>query len=459
MAKSGFFESFMSGFLTEAGNDYDMRKKADYEVDIARRKGLDTLDLNDELEKRKEKRRAEQLKESMALAFGSNVNNAAAQTAPAVLNAPAPTAPVDMTAPAGAQAEEEVLIDETDTPVVDASAEAVVLRKPDIQTTNIASSNGGIFSHFTPEQRTKAYALAQSKNIDIIQAAIEIEKEDRIINAQSPQFKADVAAAETEAKIAASNIPDEERQAMLLDLGLPEIKQATLRNSAQEKLYQSFHDNLWASKEAQEAIANNQSMINTANKFTALNLNNPTGGPLLALPYAKDLATMFSAEYQGMDDAAKVMTMKSIKALGSGTAISDSDRQFAEKAGLSLAKLDEANAAQAASMVAFATVDNEYREFMQSVASVQGDTAQAKKMWKEYTNANPVFNSTDINNIQINEDRQDWRTWFANGGQAPEGEEATEVEYPNAPAIGTTVDGYDYIGGDPASPESWEKAE
>lgn len=415
--KRTFFTEFATGFANTSANTIQARKQQEADMDTMRQKALMELDVQTQLQERKQKLEFKTLQEKQRLAQNAFNERVLGQTNAAMTPAsPAPmatnpalnpvasgeiddnAAPFPASSPIGAS---DTAAPSTPAPV-SRVAQPVELERPKAPYTEEELQNV-FMSKYDPEDGG-AGAMA----------AVEEFKRKRIT--ETPEWKAKEAGAkktaETSAEIAATGMPEQEFEARRQELGLPKIRQTQFRNKPQEKLYETFHENVWAGKDAQENYRNNDQIVQLANRFNLLNKTSPTGGFIINTPGVQSALTMLSAEYQAMDDISKGLTMKNIKNLGSGTAISDTDRQYAEKVGLSLSKLTDANEAQAAIITSFAKVQNEYADYMKKVASVQGDTAQAEKEWKEYINANPVFKSTDVGNVVANTNRVSPEAYF-----------------------------------------------
>lgn len=495
MAKP-FFGEFATGFF-KAGADIQMNKeKQREELDKQRREALLKIEVEKQLYDYKQKKDLEYAQAAKAAnPYGTNAIN---QTPDAITSVPQPTnSSISLTKVTPPGMDE---VDDSGVPGMEASQAAGVPPVSEAPPAQVPApvqlvSNDPNSQLYAPDPKPQDPAndpqirakakVAYDNAIDIYasegmnkamgKAREAAEKVYEDARKDSPASKAALAGAEEAAKLKArqdaSIVPQDQRQAIAMENKLPDMPSVSLRNDADTKIYGNFHDNAWSGKEAQEAIQNNNKTIALGSEFMKLNKKNPTGGILYAIPYAKEFATTFNSELAQMDSDSKLMVMSSIKSLGSGTAISDSDREFAEKAGLSISKLSAANEARAAAVLGIAQADNDYRSFVQASKAVDADPAAVAKAWREYTNANPVFASTDVKNVQVNKERLTWEEYFdaKRNGTLDEARASAKAKYEQnegtaegdtgltTPKAGEEMDGYTFKGGDPADKNNWVK--
>ena len=96
---------------------------------------------------------------------------------------------------------------------------------------------------------------------------------------------------------------------------------------------------------------------------------------------------------------------------GSG-AVSDADMRMFERATIGVDKPKQANAAIAGGVIARAKNAEDYALFRQTYLEQNGTLQGADRHWKEYANANPIFDPT-AKTPALNKSRKSWREHFA----------------------------------------------
>lgn len=430
---AGFFSDFLKGAAETGANILTERSKAQAEADAYRQKLVMQASVEEEAAKAKKKRDEDAAERAAELQRKLFAEQAGLQTNQAVRDSIVKRQ--TMSTVPGYEDPNALPTD-----IQDDTSKEVVLTPPSLTDQSTQATQSNPMASLKPEQ-IQMLAAAQASPEFTAEKGMEMmykfqkennaPKEDLAKKQAEDQYKIDnlvntlgMSKEEATAKIMGvkdyvAPISDQQKQ----EYGVLDLPKAV--ESTTTKSYDKYIND-------EAAIANNDKIIQIAQQYTDLNDKNTTGGILGVVPVIKDVVAAYNSEFSVMESATKELVMKNIKNLGAGTAISNSDREFAEKAGLSTMKPEEANEAQAAAMIAFAKVDNEYREFASIQRSMGKSNPDAiKKAWKEYTNDNPVFTKLKVGDIKINTERLSWQDYFAakQNGTLEEAKSSAKANY------------------------------
>lgn len=236
-------------------------------------------------------------------------------------------------------------------------------------------------------------------------------------------------------------------------LGVPVAPQAVYsgmsqkgREDLRKREYIQAEKRLAEEEQAARAQGN---LATDAQRFKELNQRTESGPIVGAAPVAW-LRGLASDDVQEMKSIQDRLTPK-MREPGSG-ATSDFDAKMFQSALFGINKNKGANDAIANAMMLKAKTEKERVSFANAYLQANGTLRGADTAWAKYAEDNPIFDPTSKDMPRLNSNRVEWRDYFR-GGQPSGGQAAGG----NAPAVGTTKNGYRFKGGNPASQESWEK--
>jgi hypothetical protein len=215
-----------------------------------------------------------------------------------------------------------------------------------------------------------------------------------------------------------SEIPqqtDEERRQLAIANGLPLPAKSPLENPA---LSPRGRSNMAASIKKQndtrlvasdEAAAGAQKIIGQMDRFTFLNQSNDTGG-FVGSPLVGSIRGMWDAEFKEMQ-AITAEIAPTLRQPGSG-ATSDYDAKMFVAGTVGVDKLKETNFAIANGVRKAAQNLIDKANFDRLYAQTYGHLEGADLSWREYLNANPIFDPKVPGSYVENQNRVDWQTYF-----------------------------------------------
>jgi hypothetical protein len=146
-----------------------------------------------------------------------------------------------------------------------------------------------------------------------------------------------------------------------------------------------------------------------AARFIELNSKIPTGG-LLDKTALTRWAQGMGAEYAEMESITARLA-PAMREPGSGSTSDFDGKQF-ERATVGVDKPKQANENIAKAVVARAQQAQEYADFRQTYLEQNGTLQGAERHWKEYVNANPIFDTKKPGEFTLNADRKSWSEHF-----------------------------------------------
>lgn len=419
-----FFEDLITGFAQGAGQAYKEKRESELSSDKIRQEAVARVAVERELIKAKEEAAVREqkriLEQNRQLAgFGANEETAAIftttpRTGPAVnISEQLPMTLADDSELDLPNIELNPMSNVTtapgEAPLV-ASPQEYTVPQPRTMTVQQAMQK------LPPEKQSVAMGMINSVEADGFTKAQKYIA-DELEKLDEPRRAGEKKAAELKAEQEAQVISPEELELRRKEAGLPAMRQARNTDKVSESRLIDYDKGTFSGSkegEGQDKIATNDRILRIAKSFTQLNKTNTTGGIAAIIPFIPEIRSAFNAEFAAMDKDEKTLVMNAIKALGSGTAISDSDRVYASKASLSTLSPETANEYQAAVLMGLAQVDNEYREFAASARqNTNAEPSDITKMWKEYSNENPLFDHrTTVGNVMANSQRLTWQEYF-----------------------------------------------
>lgn len=182
-------------------------------------------------------------------------------------------------------------------------------------------------------------------------------------------------------------------------------------------------DRLFAERGAQ--VDGEMAMARDAQRFAELNKGNSTGG-MNAMPGAGAVRGAFDDQFGEMRAIANRLVPK-MREPGSG-ATSDFDAKMFASATIGTDKPAQTNKAIADAMIARAQQSADKLDFDRAYADLNGHLRGADRAWKQYADANPIFDPTaqQQGRLALNPRRMSYQDYFrgrmgagALGGQPP----------------------------------------
>jgi hypothetical protein len=455
MAKaSGFFNSFLYGAATTGAAINQQRIKQQEELDAMRQKIALETDAKKQLMDYESARRAKALDEQSKELFTANVTNAVAQTPAAVLytrpkntdleaqQAPVGALPVDDNAQPFPASSPVDAVDAEQAPVV---AQPVVLQP---QAAMPTAPQPGMFAHFTPEEQALAKQIALSKDISLAEAAMQVDRVNEAKFTRSPERKAEVAAAEEQAKqtarldVANKNIkPIQEEAKKAREAGIPAPsdtyfnKNPDSRAKEDEQDAKALRDWLLGENKKGESYIRARGTISKLSALSGLQEDVRTGGLIWGNETVNALRTRFDADASLYDSLAKSLSIDVAKEV---YPVSNTDMTILQKMSPTLESPEEANRAK----IQMAMVANqgyiEENKFFNAYMDKWGTLNGAAMAYTNYMDTNPLLDSkkSTASDIVANDNRQTPEEFLAQGKReiAPAAMEADPAAMRAAPA-------------------------
>lgn len=179
-------------------------------------------------------------------------------------------------------------------------------------------------------------------------------------------------------------------------------------------------------EENADAVRNAQEQVRIADEFMANNQNLGTGGAFRWLPGSQTLYTALDSDAANMDRINAQLT-PTMRTPGSGVT-TDFDARMFQKSTLGLSNPREVNEAIAAGIKGKAQTIQDRATFEEWYYNNAGHLNGAEQAWQSYLDDNPIFDPQSPETPRLNQNRQDWRSYF-NGRYSGGGR-------PQAPASG-----------------------
>lgn len=222
-----------------------------------------------------------------------------------------------------------------------------------------------------------------------------------------------------------------------------------IRRAAEDARKQLTSDDMTQARN--RATAN----IQDANRWQELQKVQDTGG-VQSYPVMRWLSNRFDPEFSEMEAITARLTPQQ-RVPGSG-ATSDFDAKMFQMATMGVDKPEASNKNIAEAMKLAGQRELEYQDFLSRYSEVNGTLDGAQQRWKEYSDANPIFDPNKPNEIALNPNRKTFRDYFGSVRSMASAPANVQTSAPNIQP-GIMQDGYVFKGGDPADPESWEKVQ
>lgn len=175
-----------------------------------------------------------------------------------------------------------------------------------------------------------------------------------------------------------------------------------------------------------DAARKEDATAQAAARFLELNKNVATGGVTDKFGVGRWVNSMGS-DYAEME-AITAKLAPGMREPGSGSTSDFDGKQF-ERATVGVDKPKATNENIARAMIARAQQSKDYADFRQTYLEQNGTLQGADRYWKEYVNANPIFDKTKPGSYELNRDRKNWAEHFK-GGKA-----AAPPATPTAPQV------------------------
>lgn len=158
-----------------------------------------------------------------------------------------------------------------------------------------------------------------------------------------------------------------------------------------------------------DAAAKLQATARDAQRFLELNSKIPTGGLVDKMALTRWAQSM-GPEYAEMESITARLA-PAMREPGSGSTSDFDGKQF-ERATVGVDKPKKANENIAKAVVARAQQAQEYAEFRQTYLEQNGTLLGADRYWKQYANANPIFDPEKPGAFELNSKRKAWTQHF-----------------------------------------------
>lgn len=189
---------------------------------------------------------------------------------------------------------------------------------------------------------------------------------------------------------------------------LPWANQTTPKDANKVKAQEISRGSKEIEKDADAAVKL-QSTARDAQRFLELNKKLPTGGLMDRMALTR-WAQGMGQEYSEMESITARLA-PAMREPGSGSTSDFDGKQF-ERATVGVDKPKKANENIAKAVVARAQQAQEYAEFRQTYLEQNGTLQGADRYWKEYANANPIFDPAKPGAFELNERRRAWGEHF-----------------------------------------------
>lgn len=196
--------------------------------------------------------------------------------------------------------------------------------------------------------------------------------------------------------------------------GLPPQEAAKLAASLRKEAIGKFQGD-------EEAVQNAQNMVRDLDRFITLMDEGLDTGGQYNIPGAEYVASGLSPEVAEAKSIVDKMTP--IMRQGLPGAASERDTAMFRSATVGLTKPEQANRNIAAGLKLAQQNLLDKREFQQAYFDQNKHLQGADRAWNKYLESNPIFK--EGKDYKLNEDRQDWRSFFANMGNPSAPDKAT----------------------------------